>query len=69
MRAGASLKSTDELLNDLVSGKRTLKVVQVSADQAKEIEAARIQADEMKDGIKIGMELVEKTAQQSIEDQ
>jgi hypothetical protein len=44
IRAGASLKTTDELLNDLVSGKRTLKVVQVSADQAKEIEASRIAA-------------------------
>lgn len=44
MKAGASLKSTDELLNDLVSGKRTLKVVQVSEDQAKDIEAARIAA-------------------------
>jgi hypothetical protein len=44
LRAGASLKSTDELLNDLVAGKRTLKVVQVSGDQAKEIEAARVAA-------------------------
>lgn len=44
MKAGASLKSTDELLNDLVSGKRTLKVVQVSTDQAKDIEAARVAA-------------------------
>ena len=44
IRAGSTLKSTDELLNDLVSGKRTLKVVQVSEKQADAIEAARIAA-------------------------
>jgi hypothetical protein len=44
IRAGATLKSTDELLNDLVSGRRTLKVVQVSGAQAEAIEAARIAA-------------------------
>jgi hypothetical protein len=42
LRQTKSLKSTDELMNDLVEGRRTLKVVNVSPDQAKDIEEARL---------------------------
>jgi hypothetical protein len=41
LKSTESLKSTEQLLNDLVSGKRTLKVVAVSQKQADIIEATR----------------------------
>jgi len=41
LKSTESLKSTEQLMNDLVSGKRTLKVVAVSQKQADIIEATR----------------------------